>query len=63
MLKDMGSVRRTSKETKDGIAAHLCHGLAMGCTPGHLGAWRLVQGGGLFWEIVKTFCLWSLADR
>lgn len=33
MLKDKGSIRRTSKETKDGTAAHLCHGLAMGCTP------------------------------
>lgn len=33
MLKGMTSIDRTSKETKDGRAAHLCHGLAMGCTP------------------------------
>lgn len=32
MLKDVGPVHQTSKETKDGVAAHVCPGLAMGCT-------------------------------
>lgn len=31
MFKDLGSIPRTTKETKDGTPAYLCRGLAVGC--------------------------------
>lgn len=53
MLKDMGSIPRTSKETKDGTAAHPCHGLVIGCTPDTHALGYLFKMVGLFWEVVK----------
>lgn len=61
MLKDMGSIPRPSKETNDGTAAHLCHGLVIGCTlDTHALGYLLVQDGGTvlgcFWLLFIMVC-------